>query len=249
MLRQDIYCRVKKHEHFFIYSPTFLSIYTCLLIFSHVYQDGEPLEDRDQLDEDTLTLYAECLVLLQMLVDFKPSLVDELGIADRINDVGANVASVEVIWRGELQRRFFQIPKLCDELAPSSKSRLVNEIDRSNLENKLLEFIQRSEDLYREITYQQKLKDMGIASIFSLTNQERATWIAFSISCLINLLFLIFYKAEDDGTTPTTYMPAEVETVRIAPVSHFIPSCILRLHLKISLYLLTSYSLTELLYI
>lgn len=164
-----------------------------------VDEDGEIVELEEELDENTETLHAECLVLLQMLCDFKSTLAEELGITERIKEAGANVASVEVMWRGELQRRFFKIPKICDDLAPSSKIRLTDEIDRMHgLDNKLLDFIAWSHDLYREITYQQYLKELGIDAIFSLTNQERATWLSFSLSCLINLLFLVYYQASDD---------------------------------------------------
>jgi len=43
----------------------------------------------------------------------------------------------------ELQRRFFNIPDICFDLAKTSKDTLVEEIDRSNLETKLTEFINR----------------------------------------------------------------------------------------------------------
>ena len=162
-------------------------------------EDGEVMETEEELDEKTESLHAECLVLLQMLCDFKPSLIGELGIEKSLKAAGANVASIEVMWRGELQRRFFQIPKICDDLAPSSKVRLVDQIDRTHgLDNKLLDFIAWSHDLYREITYQQYLKELGIDAIFSLTNQERATWLCFFITCFINLLFLMYYRATDD---------------------------------------------------
>lgn len=164
-----------------------------------------PQEDEDgnvievELDEDTEKLHAECLVLLRMFCDFRPELIRELGIGNKMEEAGANVASIEVVWRGELQRRFFLIPSICSDLAPSSKADLVEEVDRSNLENKLLDFLRRCRSLYREIKYQQKMKEWGISAIFSAKNQDRATWIAFGLSCVINLLLLICYNRDDNG--------------------------------------------------
>jgi hypothetical protein len=164
-----------------------------------------PAEDEDgniiekEVDEDTERLNAECLVLLRMFCDFKPELIQELGIGNKMEEAGANVASIEIVWRGELQRRFFLIPSICADLAPSSKAQLVEDVDRSNLENKLLDFLRRCRGLYREIKYQQKLKEWKISNIFSLRNQDRATWFAFELSCIINLLLLVCYTRNASG--------------------------------------------------
>ena len=104
-----------------------------------VDEDGEIIEPDEELDEDTATLHAECLVLLQMLLDFKPSLATELGIADRIKDTGANIASVEVIWRGELQRRFFQIPKICADFQKLSLSKNQNDLNEAQKLDNILQ--------------------------------------------------------------------------------------------------------------
>jgi inositol 1,4,5-triphosphate receptor type 3 len=160
-------------------------------------------EEAEEDDEDLAILRTECLVLIQMLCDFKPSLRDELGLADGIEAiVGQNVSSIEVTWRGELQRRFFHVPKICGDLAKASKDTLVEDVDRTNLESKLSDFLFRSHDLYREIKHQQLLKEYKISGIFSRTNQNRSTWIAFILTCIINAIFLFSYNddgAEDGG--------------------------------------------------
>ena len=41
---------------------------------------------------------------------FKPSLSEELGLSDNLEELineGTQVACIEIMWRGELQRRFF----------------------------------------------------------------------------------------------------------------------------------------------
>ena len=70
-----------------------------------------------------------------------------------------STASVEISWDGVINRRFFAVPDVCHLLAKSSKDRLVTEIDRSNPENKLIDFLTRAKDLYREVKHQEWLEE------------------------------------------------------------------------------------------
>ncbi len=152
------------------------------------------------ISEDEINLQTECVVLLQMLCNYKPSLYDELGISRNIEDiVGSGTAMIEVIWRGDIHRRFFHIPKICDFLAKSSKDNLVETVNRTNSENKLIDFLFRSHNLYREIKHQQLLTELGISGIFSRRVQNIATWITFTTAVVINALFITYYAYDDNG--------------------------------------------------
>jgi hypothetical protein len=146
-------------------------------------------------------LRTECLVLLQMLCDYRPSLRAELQLSLGRSSAGeggkgAAVVSVEILWRGELQRRFFSVPAICSDLAKASKDALVEDVNRSNLEIKLQDFVFRCYDMFREIEHQQVLKDWYVSGVFSRSNQNLATWISFSLACLINMLLLCFYTTD-----------------------------------------------------
>jgi len=162
----------------------------------------KPLINEKQLQptEEQEILQTECVVLLQMLCNYKPSLYDELGISRNIEDiVGSGTAMIEVIWRGDIHRRFFHVPSICDYLAKSSKDILVENVDRSNSENKLIDFLDRSHDLYREVKHQQLLTEVGVSNMFSRQNQNYATWITFVLAFLINALFIMDYTRDDGG--------------------------------------------------
>jgi hypothetical protein len=119
-----------------------------------------------------------------------------LGISRNIEDiVGSGTAMIEIIWRGDIHRRFFHVPGVCKFLAQSSKDTLVEDVDRSNAENKLIDFLNRSHELYREVKHQQWLTKIGISRVFSRSNQDTATWITFVLACVINLLMLLYYTA------------------------------------------------------
>ena len=93
--------------------------------------------------------------------------------------IGKDVVSVEVVWNGELQRRFFPIPEMCHDLAGASEDKFVENVDRDSQETKLQGLMEEAKVLYIEIGHQQTLKEMGIAKVFSRNNQETATWIGF----------------------------------------------------------------------
>ena len=66
---------------------------------------------KKEVSEDVAVLQTECLVLLQMLCDFNPKLRDELDIFHKKSvQERDDIACVELIWHGVLQRRFFHIP-------------------------------------------------------------------------------------------------------------------------------------------
>jgi hypothetical protein len=149
---------------------------------------------------DVVILRVECLVLLQMLCDYRPSLREELELdSKKLNSsgAGASVASVEILWRGELQRRFFHLPAICTDLAKASKDALVEDVDRKNQESKLLDFLARSRELYREIKHQQVLKEYKLSGVFSRSNQDRATWISLFLAVIINAILVFFFRLEN----------------------------------------------------
>jgi len=155
---------------------------------------------KDECSEQEIILQTECVVLLQILCNYKPSLYDELGISRNVEDiVGSGTAMIEVIWRGDIHRRFFHVPKVCDFLSKVSKDNLVSQVDRSNSENKLIDFLSRSHELYLEVKHQQLLTELGISGIFSRRVQDRTAWLSFSLALIINILLLVFYYVPYHG--------------------------------------------------
>lgn len=160
--------------------------------------------------EKAVDLRIKAVVLLRSLMDYDHNVQEILGLTDKdtVKLIGDQTASIEIVWRGELQRRFFRIPDVCRHLAASSRNAFVEEADRSTIENKLLDFFDRAHVLYREITHQEKMTKMGIAKVFSKQNYDRSTWSAFGLAVLVNILFLCVYRAPN-GVTPFVSATAE----------------------------------------
>lgn len=82
----------------------------------------KPDEDEEEVSDNRVELMTESLVLMQLLLDFKPSLREELELkASDLTSEHSNVACIEVVWNNELQRRFFPMPEICSYLAKSTK--------------------------------------------------------------------------------------------------------------------------------
>ncbi len=156
---------------------------------------GEPPADDVEDSDEAQELRTECLVLLQMLSDFKPELRSELGLDNSASSMtDMHIGCVEVMWRDELQRRVFHIPDICDDLSSSSKEYFKLNVNRKSVENKLYGLYEAAKVIYREILHQQFLREWNVDKVFSPEVQDKTTWTTFVLACCINFLYLLFYK-------------------------------------------------------
>lgn len=160
-------------------------------------EEGENSGGDEEESDESVELQTESLVLMQMLIDFRPGLKEELGLGEEFTKLGGDsIACIEVVWRGELQRRFFHIPDICNALAKSTKDTFILQVKRASPEDKLFGLLESTKDMYREVVHQQLLKEYKVDAIFSRTNHDRTTWANFYIVLIINVLFVIFYTTQ-----------------------------------------------------
>ena len=160
--------------------------------------------DDDGVDEDEAAaelaevkemLQTAILVLLRMFSDFDPSLAEDKMMLRLEDLMESEVKSVEIVWNGKLQRRFFHVPQpLCSLIGETTKQNLVTSVDRTNEDNKLIDFMKRINDIYLELKWQEYLADLGIQRIFSRENQNRATWLSFCFAITLNAIFMFGYE-------------------------------------------------------
>ena len=171
-------------------------------VIQHIaLEEGDPEE---QECEDYPGFKTACLVLLNMLCESKKSIKQEFGIPDDLKAAassgGVNIGSVEIFWNDELHLRYFHIPDICDLLAKASKDQLVESNDRETQELKLIDFLDRSHGLYKEVKHQSYLLSVGVNAIFSRRNQEITTWFSFGVAITINFLYLCYYNWDLEPT-------------------------------------------------
>jgi len=161
-----------------------------------VLDDEEEGEGKGEEEDEGLgDVQTEALVLMQMLCDYRPAIKDEFEWPPEIEEkLGTEIVSVEVVWHGNLQRRFFPIPEMCHDLAEVSKAKFVEFVDRESNEIKLVSLMEESKTMYIEIKHQQYLKELGIAGVFSPGNQQMATNFSFMFCCIINFFLLYGYE-------------------------------------------------------
>jgi len=147
----------------------------------------------------------QSLVLLQMLKDYKKEIDNELHMPGYVTDMmGKQVVSVEIVWQGSIERRFFHVPAMCANLVKKMRDEMVEYVERENQELKLEDFMRRSDEMYEELQHQARLVEIGVANIFSRKNQNKSTWCAFGLACTVNLVLLFHYK-EANGTNCMDY--------------------------------------------
>jgi hypothetical protein len=144
-------------------------------------------------------MQVESLVLIQMLTGYNSNLTSELRLSDSVLDkMGTEVISVEIVWNGALQKRFFHVPEMCVHLAKATRTNLVQTVCRDNSDLKLTDFVEKCKVVEAELEHQDFLQKKGVSKVFSRTVQNNATWITFFINLVINLIYLLNYEWDFD---------------------------------------------------
>ena len=152
-----------------------------------------PPSDPKDDSEEKASLRTECLVLMQMLCDFKPRLRTEFGLED-ISMEDNGIACVEVVWRGELMRRFFPVPEICGLLSETTKNHFLLSVDRSALESKLYGILHAARAMYREMLYQELIKNLNVTFIFNQKNHDKVAFFNFIWVIILNVLYIVYYS-------------------------------------------------------
>lgn len=156
------------------------------------------------------TLQVESLVLIQMLLGYSQDLdakvIDHSGggfrtlneIAQRENfwsaKMGTEMLSVEIIWDGEIQQRYFHVPYIGKHLSTNTRETLVRDIYRGDPDLKLGDFLRRSKIIRWELVHQEQLRQLGLDQLLSPKQKNTATWLTFYINALININYMYSYK-------------------------------------------------------
>ena len=144
-------------------------------------------------------LQFESKLLLRTLLDYvekNSELKKQSHFMIDLDSFGANVASVEVMWKGQIHQRFFHIPEVCHNLSDFTKAQFIETVDRTSQDEKLTGLMTSAKYMYLEVRHQQMLKNLGISAIFSRRNQGIATWVSFLLALSINAIMLSFYTYE-----------------------------------------------------
>jgi hypothetical protein len=134
-------------------------------------------------------LQTQILVLLRTFQECDYTLNLEKMKVGLLKVVESDVQTVEIVWHGKVERRFFAIPRICSMIGKEAK-KLVENIDRSIEESKLLDFTRRIHDLYRELKWAQYLSEIGMSRFINRENLARSALTSFALAMLTNFVFM-----------------------------------------------------------
>merc|ERR1711871_284717 len=138
-----------------------------------------------------------------MLENYAPEIGEQMHLPEDIRmQMLSQVASIEVVWTvhsgpgqgTEVVRRFFAVPPMAKVVPSPVRDSVIDTVDISNMESKLLDFIAKTKDVYVELAHGEWLQEAGLAKIFSRTVQNGATWVAFWLAFGVNLMILWKHK-------------------------------------------------------
>jgi Inositol 1,4,5-trisphosphate/ryanodine receptor/RyR and IP3R Homology associated/Ion transport protein len=107
-----------------------------------------------------------------------------------------NISKVEVSYRGSIVKLYFARPFLTRFLTLKSSRHLLRNITNFTYQAKIEEFFSRCKKYKQEMIYQQRLERYPTVAWFS-SHWDLYQTIAFYLTCIINILLLIFMNEVD----------------------------------------------------
>jgi hypothetical protein len=108
--------------------------------------------------------------------------------------LGTEVQSIEVVWNGKVEQRFFHVPEVCRFLGVETRSNLMLTINRENYDLKMQDFTTRAKTILCEIEHLQVLEEKGVSTVFNRHVQDNMTWFTFFVNLGINFGYIYTYE-------------------------------------------------------
>jgi hypothetical protein len=164
----------------------------------------ESMIEQQRLEKLPLSpLQVQSLVLIKMLIGYNPALQDELTLSESVQKkMGTEVISIEVVWNGKLEKKYFKVPEICSHLAEESLDKVVTTVDRESRDKRLTDFVEQCGDILKELEHMEYLAKYGLAHVFSRGTLILATWLTFIINFAINIIYLfnLSHVADDSNS-------------------------------------------------
>lgn len=122
---------------------------------------------------------------------------DEMHGDSALEYYAKHTAQIEIVRRDRtMEQIVFPVPNICEFLTPESKIDAYQTCERDDQNSKISDFFDRTEELFREMQWQKKLREsrflFGVSSRMTLWEQ-----ISINLAILINLLVAFFYPFSD----------------------------------------------------
>ena len=175
-----------------------------------------PAEDQELLEYGFTALEAKYMVLLSGL--------DPKGATDNLSPgclikMKESISCVEVRWQNDTHKLFFHKPKIIEDLTHDYLKHF-DDLDGTSQEDKLMQFLGKIKEFYREAKHQQRLKQYGLSYLWS--RRTLISWIMFGVGVILNFLLLEYYVRDNNHVVHFT---EEIEdTFHVLIILHIILS-------------------------
>lgn len=134
------------------------------------------------------------------------------------------IASIEVIWDGDIHHIYFNVPLITQGISGSRKEKLIADIEGANQDEKLKEFMKHAHGMYLEVAHTEWLQKVGIHGILHWEN--RVAWMMFWNALAINCLFIRFFVV-DPQRDEIEDLPTEISlTIHAMSIAQALMCCL-----------------------
>lgn len=135
--------------------------------------------------------------MASLLKPIPPSDIEEHITEGALEYYAKHTAQIEIVRRDRaMEQIVFPVPSVCEFLTAESKINVYQTCERDDQNSKVSDFFDRTEELFREMQWQKKLREsrflFGVSSRMTLWEQ-----ISIILAVLINLLVACFYPFSD----------------------------------------------------
>nr|AAT47836.1 inositol 1,4,5-triphosphate receptor [Oikopleura dioica] len=148
------------------------------------------------------SLYILLYQLSKRNPEIKELMTDEVAITTEestaVNFYAARTAQIEIVRdKTTMEEIIFPIPEICRFLTEETKKTTFFETEMDDKESKIADFFERSEGMYREMAWQERLQAYPTLNWIT---RRISTWdrIAFLLALIMNLIVAFFYPFNDD---------------------------------------------------
>jgi len=151
-------------------------------------------------DIDQLEAAFAIVCFLLTIRDFVPDVAEKIREkADIMGPFEKEVGHIEINHDGLLERVFFRIPGVCNNLTEHSKQKVLWSVDRSGPGKKVEDFLSYSQDLEDEMIHQDSLKtNKFLIRLAQIDFDHYGILIAFWFALAINLIMFFQYTLPGD---------------------------------------------------
>ncbi len=200
-------------------SPDLLRQHLCEL-YQAISLEPE-LEPGNDSQNQILEGAIDTMTVLMAISEYKPSKPKPLTNLETktMAYFQKTIRSVEVLFKDSVHRVFYPKPRALDFMGASTRVRLLADIDDTETDARLVEFLESARSVLDELVQIQQISESMPVLQMLMMDLDNVRTMAYLLACMSNLLLLISFN-DQDLTTPS------VPIAQLFPLVPGVPTCL-----------------------